>query len=52
MIFGAWQLGNSLVFAPNLSEARAAAGRLFSIIDRKPAIGDSEKTINQVNERF
>ncbi|GLH14652.1 Multidrug resistance protein homolog 49 [Gryllus bimaculatus] len=41
LIFGSWMLGQSMAFAPNFGTAKLAAGRLFSLLDRKPLIHTS-----------
>ncbi|XP_066999280.2 multidrug resistance protein homolog 49 isoform X2 [Anabrus simplex] len=47
LIFGAWMLGQSLAFAPNFGTAKMAAGRLFSLMDRKPRIYTSSLAENK-----
>jgi hypothetical protein len=42
LIYGAWVLGQGLAFVPNYSIAKMAAGRMFSITDRKPKIYSSQ----------
>ena len=34
-------VGNAIAFAPNFQKAKAAAGRIFQIINRKPEIDRS-----------
>ncbi|KAK7874401.1 hypothetical protein R5R35_001497 [Gryllus longicercus] len=38
LLFGAWMLGQTLALAPSFSAAKLAAGRLFALLDRQPAI--------------
>ncbi|GBP97567.1 Multidrug resistance protein homolog 65 [Eumeta japonica] len=38
LIFGAWMMGQALAFAPNFSAAVMAAGRVFTLLERKPLV--------------
>jgi hypothetical protein len=44
LLYGAWMLGQGIAFFPNYSTAKIAAGRMLSIIDRKPRIYSSQMT--------
>ncbi|XP_052744794.1 multidrug resistance protein homolog 49-like [Bicyclus anynana] len=38
LIFGAWMMGQALAFAPNFNEAVMAAGRVMTLLERKPLV--------------
>ncbi|XP_026736211.1 multidrug resistance protein homolog 49-like [Trichoplusia ni] len=38
LIFGAWMMGQALAFAPNFGAAVSAAGRVMTLLERKPKI--------------
>jgi len=42
LIFGAWALGQSIVYAPSLNKAKASAGRLKYLFTRTPNIRDGD----------
>lgn len=44
LLYGAWMLGQGIAFFPNYSTAKIAAGRMLSIIDRKPRTYSSQMT--------
>ncbi|XP_049878557.1 multidrug resistance protein homolog 49-like [Pectinophora gossypiella] len=38
LIFGAWMMGQALAFAPNFGAAISAAGRVLTLLQRKPKV--------------
>uniref|UniRef100_A0A6M2DYA2 ABC-type xenobiotic transporter n=1 Tax=Xenopsylla cheopis TaxID=163159 RepID=A0A6M2DYA2_XENCH len=52
LIFGAWMLGQSLAFAPNINAAKTSAKRIFALFDRNskiqslPGFIDTQKIAN------
>ncbi|XP_075982396.1 multidrug resistance protein homolog 49-like isoform X2 [Anticarsia gemmatalis] len=38
LIFGAWMMGQALAFAPNFGAAVSAAGRVMTLLERKPKV--------------
>ncbi|CAH1634814.1 unnamed protein product [Spodoptera littoralis] len=42
LIFGAWMMGQALAFAPNFGAAVSAAGRVMTLLARKPKVADTE----------
>ncbi|KAG6454144.1 hypothetical protein O3G_MSEX008540 [Manduca sexta] len=38
LIFGAWMMGQALAFAPNFGAAVSAAGRVMTLLQRKPLV--------------
>ncbi|XP_039747692.1 multidrug resistance protein homolog 49-like isoform X2 [Pararge aegeria] len=38
LIFGAWMMGQALAFAPNFGAAVLAAGRVMTLLERKPLV--------------
>lgn len=38
LLFGMWVLSQSLAFAPNFSEAKISAARLFDVLHRSPKL--------------
>ncbi|KAJ0172665.1 hypothetical protein K1T71_011804 [Dendrolimus kikuchii] len=38
LVFGAWMMGQALAFAPNFSAAVSAAGRVMTLLARKPLV--------------
>lgn len=42
LIFGAWMMGQALAFAPNFGAAVSAAGRVMTLLARKPRVGDTD----------
>ncbi|XP_075234185.1 multidrug resistance protein homolog 49-like isoform X2 [Lycorma delicatula] len=49
ILFGCWLVCQLLSFAPNISAGREAAGRLFSIIDRKPQLYNAPHDTGKVD---
>lgn len=47
LVFGSWMLGQSMAFAPNFASAKLAAGRLFSLLDRKPLIQSHSSSLSK-----
>ncbi|KAH9643704.1 hypothetical protein HF086_001814 [Spodoptera exigua] len=41
LIFGAWMMGQALAFAPNFGAAVSAAGRVMTLLARKPRVVDT-----------
>ncbi|PZC77504.1 hypothetical protein B5X24_HaOG200315 [Helicoverpa armigera] len=41
LIFGAWMMGQALAFAPNFGAAVSAAGRVMTLLARKPRVADT-----------
>ncbi|KAJ8720984.1 hypothetical protein PYW08_006449 [Mythimna loreyi] len=44
LIFGAWMMGQALAFAPNFGAAVSAAGRVMTLLQRKPLVVDPPKS--------
>ncbi|KAK6625886.1 hypothetical protein RUM43_006185 [Polyplax serrata] len=42
ILFGMWVLGQSLAFAPNFTQAKISASRLFKLINRTPKLVDGQ----------
>uniref|UniRef100_A0A2A4JRP4 ABC-type xenobiotic transporter n=1 Tax=Heliothis virescens TaxID=7102 RepID=A0A2A4JRP4_HELVI len=50
LIFGAWMMGQALAFAPNFGAAVSAAGRVMTLLARKPLVADT--TVPSVHKDY
>nr|CAD7571344.1 unnamed protein product [Timema californicum] len=49
LLFGAWMLGQSLAYVPSFNTAKLSAGRLLSLIDRKPRIQSTNENQTSIS---
>ncbi|KAJ8922242.1 hypothetical protein NQ315_004179, partial [Exocentrus adspersus] len=54
VIVGSWSIGNALSFSPNFQKGLVAAGRIFALLERVPAVRNVTQALrnNWVNENI